>query len=307
MICGFQELLDPVWKIIAIPMFFVSTLMWDSLSLFLTPSGPVASPVSRKTRRSVARWIRFHQRDSSWSAHLLFGCAVWPVMSSCIMAPAHIDPSKSCDHPFSVITSQVCDTYRRIDALSSMVDLSPGTFSQYQRIKGRELWSDVHGPEDEVIPKDVLHPEDYFDSYEDLPIYRETFFDTRENLDSTDYEHSPRLPLDMGIADLVCPRIRIDCTSDILDTILDGTPHSCTPTEDTSVFQGEFDIFHTPTQRALAALIDHGVCSPVSPVANSTGGSTINPKHQCLREMEINLICVTWSNSGPASIVGMCT
>jgi hypothetical protein len=59
-ICGFQELIDPVWKLIAIPMFFVSTLMWDSLSLFLIPSGPVASPVSHKTRRYVARWIRFH-------------------------------------------------------------------------------------------------------------------------------------------------------------------------------------------------------------------------------------------------------
>jgi hypothetical protein len=124
-------------------------------------------------------------------------------MSSCIMVPSHIHPSKSCGHPFSVITSQVCHTYRRIDALSSMVDLSPGTFSQYQGIKGRELWLDVHGHEDESIPKDVLHLEDYFDSYEDLPIYREAFFDTREHLDSVDYENSPRLPLDMGLADLV--------------------------------------------------------------------------------------------------------
>jgi hypothetical protein len=65
-ICGCQELLDPVWKLIAIPIFFVSTLMWDSLSLFLTPSRPVAPPVSRKTKRSVARWIRCHRRDSSW-------------------------------------------------------------------------------------------------------------------------------------------------------------------------------------------------------------------------------------------------
>jgi hypothetical protein len=81
----------------------------------------------------------------------------------------------------------------------------------------------------------------------------------------------------MGLAYLVCPRIRIDCMSAILDTILDGTLHSCTPTEDTSVFQGEYDIFHAPNQRALAALIDHGAFSPVSPVANSTGGSTINP------------------------------
>jgi hypothetical protein len=33
-----------------------------------------------------------------------------------------------------------------------------------------------------------------------------------------------------------------------------------------------FTRFHAPTQRALAALIDHGVFSPVSPVANYTGG-----------------------------------
>jgi hypothetical protein len=99
-ICGCQELLDPISKLKAIPMFFVSTLMWDSLSLFLTPSGPVASPVSRKTRRSVASWIRFHRRDLSWSNSLLFGCTAWTVMSSCIMVPSHIHRSKSCGHPF---------------------------------------------------------------------------------------------------------------------------------------------------------------------------------------------------------------
>jgi hypothetical protein len=160
-LCGFQELIDPVWRVISIPMFFVSTLMWDSLSLLLTPSGPVALPVSRKKRRSVARWSRVHLRDSSWSDSLFFGCAAWLVMSSCVMVPSHIHPSKSCDHPFSLITRQVRHTYRRIDALSSMVELSPGTFAQYQGIKGRKLWSDVYGPEDEVITNDVLHLDDY--------------------------------------------------------------------------------------------------------------------------------------------------
>jgi hypothetical protein len=201
--------------------------MWDSLSLLLTSSVPVALPVSRKTRHYVARWSRVHRRDSSWSDSLFFGCAAWLVMSSCGMVPSHIHPSKSCDHPFSLITRQVGHTYRRIDALSSMVELSPGTFAQYQGIKGRELWSDLYGPEDEVITNDVLHLDDYFDSYEDLPIYSEAFFDAREDLDSDDLCYNPRVPLDIGIADLMCPRVSVDCTNDILDDLLAGTLHSC--------------------------------------------------------------------------------
>jgi hypothetical protein len=42
-------------------------------------------------------------------------------------------------HPVSQLQNRLTNTYHRIDALSALVELSPGTFLQYRGIKGSEL------------------------------------------------------------------------------------------------------------------------------------------------------------------------
>jgi hypothetical protein len=66
------------------------------------------------------------------------------------------------------------NTYHRIDALSALVELSPGIFMQYQGIKGRELLLELS--KEEKLPEPETHLDEFFDSYEDLPEPFEQFF-----------------------------------------------------------------------------------------------------------------------------------
>jgi hypothetical protein len=63
--------------------------------------------------------------------------------------------------------------YHRIDALSALVELSPGMFIQYQGIKGRELLLELQ--KEEKMPEPETHLDEFFDSYKDLPDHSKFF------------------------------------------------------------------------------------------------------------------------------------
>jgi hypothetical protein len=77
-------------------------------------------------------------------------------------------------HPVSQLQNRLTNTYHRIDAISALVELSPGTFMQYQGIKGRELLLELS--KEEKLPEPDTHLDEFFDSYEDLPEHFEMFF-----------------------------------------------------------------------------------------------------------------------------------
>jgi hypothetical protein len=70
---GVQELFEPLWKLIAVPSFFVTTLWWDTMDIILVP--PPLKTHSRITcnqRHNVAAWEYKHRKDQYWSPSLFY-------------------------------------------------------------------------------------------------------------------------------------------------------------------------------------------------------------------------------------------
>jgi hypothetical protein len=162
--------------------------------------------------------------------------------------------------------------YHRIDALSAMVDLSPGTFVQYQGIEGRELLLELS--KEEMMPCTEAHLDEFFYSYENLPEHSEMCFDAYEELALEDCEYE-KIPLDLGLDSMYIPRVLVEYTNKDVQDVVNRTFH----TEHDNV--GNFvpptppyDIFHIPSERAIYALLD---CNLLPPVAHSTGGSSTKP------------------------------
>jgi hypothetical protein len=96
-------------------------------------------------------------------------------LSHAILLGSDIIPPDHAIHPVSQLQNRLTNTYHHIDALSALVELSPGTFMQYQGIKGRELLLELS--KEEKLPEPETHLDEFFDSYEDLPEYSEIFFE----------------------------------------------------------------------------------------------------------------------------------
>jgi hypothetical protein len=143
---------------------------------------------------------------------------------------------------------------------------------QYQGIKGRELLLELS--KEENLPGTETHLDEFFDSYEDLPEYSEIFFEACEDLPTEDCDER-NLPLELGLDYIYRTRILVDCTNIAVQDVVDHTFHTCEENKGPFVsMDPPQDIFHTPSERAIDALLD---CTIFFPVANSTGGSSTKP------------------------------
>jgi hypothetical protein len=81
-------------------------------------------------------------------------------------------------HPIALASESIADTHRRIKHLDTLVDLSPGTFSQYQKLQANKWLL-------ETLPKEnKVHCDDYyFDTYEEFPVETGDFFDSEGEID----------------------------------------------------------------------------------------------------------------------------
>jgi hypothetical protein len=176
---GWTKCVRPPWDMIAIPLFWQSTIFWDTLAYFVgTPCTP--NTPSRRVKRSVARHKR---RKNCNMTSLFFGSMAWMVLVGSILI--HTAAFQGTAHPFSTLTMQLEGAYTRIQRLNEAVDLSPSTFMQYQSLEAKKLWKEIktedkkngvngHGCSFEIDESE------FFDAYENLPVYREEFFDCLE-------------------------------------------------------------------------------------------------------------------------------
>jgi hypothetical protein len=128
------------WRSIAIPLIFISTLFWDTLSYFTAPTDKDKGRprVCRGVMRKCDRRIK-HIRPSY--AALYFFPAMWPIFAGSINLYRDAYQGLAPTHPFELASARIATTHERITYLDDIVDLSPGTFAQYQRFKASKWLS----------------------------------------------------------------------------------------------------------------------------------------------------------------------
>jgi hypothetical protein len=130
---GWEKCVRPPWNLIAIPLFWQSTIFWDTLAYFFgTPSTP--NTTSRRVKHSVAQ----HKRRKNCNMTYLFFISVgWIVLVGSILIPTAAFQGSA--HPLSTVMMQLKGAYTLIQRLDEAVDLSPSTFLQYQSLEAKKL------------------------------------------------------------------------------------------------------------------------------------------------------------------------
>jgi hypothetical protein len=191
-------------------LFWVSSLFWDSLMYFIS-APPVPLP-SRRCRRS--------KRVSSlrgFPAH-------WLILGHCVMLLStyyHGDLPQAPIAPLSQMLSHLqleCNlTYRRVQALDSLVYLNGDSWWQYNQLKRAVFFSQLratsfHVPEPMLPSTPFLMSSEgmslYFDTYTDCPIETGDYFFDAESI------HDEESPDVFTFHDLCTTRSLVDCCHD---------------------------------------------------------------------------------------------
>jgi hypothetical protein len=147
-----KVLIQPQWDMIAIPLFLLTSLGWDTLAYFFGYSSKPILP-SHCVRLTVSQ----HERSSNLGKLLFFRCVTWAVLMDRILIPTATFTGP--DHPFSVMRRQVQGARKRIERLNEAVELTPNMFWQFQMLKGKILLKETqekmknegHGCDSELI------------------------------------------------------------------------------------------------------------------------------------------------------------
>jgi hypothetical protein len=148
-------------------------------------------------------------------------------------------------HPFDLASAKISTTHEQITHLDKLVDLSPGTFAQYQKLKTNKWLSETFPKKKE---KESHCADDYFDTYEEFPVKTgQCFFDAKEEID---LDPSTNLCDVMYLDSIYQGRLIIDCT---------GKTYACEATEEYPV---EANL--APSECAMCLLLDDAVFTPVA-------------------------------------------
>jgi hypothetical protein len=139
--------------------------------------------------------------------------------------------------------------YQYITYMDMLVDLSPGTFSQYQKVQANKwLLEAFPNKKDKSTDKEENCDDNYLDTYEEFPVETGVnFFDAEEEID---FEPSVSL-CDVLNMDSICQGIIV------LD--FTGTDYACNSTEQDPA---EVNLAHSV--RTLCVLLDGAVLTPVA-------------------------------------------
>jgi hypothetical protein len=129
---------------------------------------------------------------------MFFGSVGWIVLVGSILIPTAVFQGPV--HPFSTVMMQLKGAYTRIQRLDEAVDLSPSTFLQYQSLEAKNMWKEFTTEDKKNRLEGYgcsleINKSEFFDAYENLPVYREEFFDCLEKCESENYEDCARCDL----------------------------------------------------------------------------------------------------------------
>jgi hypothetical protein len=125
------------WRPIVIPLVFVSTVMWDTLS-FLTAPRNKEKKQSWVPRRLVLTCNQRIKRIQLHLQSLYFFPAWWLIFGDSGSMYRATFQGLALHHPIEIASASIADTHRRINHLDRLVGLSPGTFSQYQKLQAKK-------------------------------------------------------------------------------------------------------------------------------------------------------------------------
>jgi hypothetical protein len=137
-----RALFEPIWSIIVLPLFFMSTVVWD-FARFLVESSDLQESVTKSkdiSKRLRLKQTRAEQQRTTWLPVLFFFISTWGIMTGSIMVQKAFYQGQIPDHPFSLVNQQLAGTYTRMEALDRLLVLSPGVLLQYQKVQAQKLW-----------------------------------------------------------------------------------------------------------------------------------------------------------------------
>jgi hypothetical protein len=144
-------------------------------------------------------------------AYMFFISVGWIVLVGSIFIPTAMFQGQA--HPLSTVTMRLKGAYTRIQRLNEAVDLSLSTFLQYQSLETMKLWKEF-ATEDKNNELEgngcslEIDKNEFFDAYENLPVYREEFFDCLEKCETENYEDCARRDL-LDLDGAYCARVGV--------------------------------------------------------------------------------------------------
>jgi hypothetical protein len=254
------KLLDIAWCSVKVQLFFWTTLFWDTVAVYtVLPKEQTLPAVPRRIRRKVQR----HCRQRKLLGSLFFCASSWLVLSDSVH---DIYQGAQPAHPFVEARHRVLGTYRRIQSLERRLDLTPGTFLEWQKLQCKSWYDELYpqpAAANDAIDENEM--EEFFDAYEDPPVDCEEFFDTHQTEGDTNYVSWDLLQLDS----IYTPRMVIDCSSTTL-TALDDPAALFSPSD--RALQALQDDrlsdpsgFFTVANRVVSVILDTGASLGVSP------------------------------------------
>jgi hypothetical protein len=136
---------------------------------------------------------------------------------------------------------------RRIQHLDTLVDLSPGTFTQYQTLQAKKWWSETF-PKSKKKPEERHCDDDYFDTYQKFPVETgDHFFDTEQELE---FDENENLCYVLNLDSIYKSRAIVNFTGGL----------ACDPTQEEKDTQTNL----APSEWALQTLLDSTILSPVA-------------------------------------------
>jgi hypothetical protein len=256
-----ETLFDVVWNSVKLQLFFWTTLFWDTVAVYtVTPNKKERPAVPRRIQRKVHR----HCGQAPRAFRSIFFCAAsWLVLSESVH---DIHQEAQPAHPFVEACHRMIGPYRCIQHLERGLDLTPGTFLEWQKLQCKDWYDDMYpqpAATNDVI--DTNEMDEFFDSYEDLPVNVEEFFDTYQTEGETHYVSWYVLGLDA----IYTPCMVIDCYSATM-TALDDPVAICAPLD--RALQALLDDrlsepsgFFTCAKRVMSVILHTGASLGVSP------------------------------------------
>jgi hypothetical protein len=140
-----RALFEPIWSIIVLLLFFMSTVVWD-FARFLVESSDMQESVTKRkeiSKRLRLKQTRAGQWRTTWLPVLLFFISTWVIMTGSVMVHKEFYQGQIPEHPFSLVNQQLAGTYTLMEALDRLVVLSPGVLLQYQIVQAQQLWLEM--------------------------------------------------------------------------------------------------------------------------------------------------------------------
>jgi hypothetical protein len=221
--------------------------MWDTLS-FLTAPHNKEKKQSLVPHQVVRKYNQINKRIPPYLQALYFFPAWWLIFGNSISVSCAAYRGLAPNHPIELASASIADTHRRIKYLDTLIDLYPGTFSQYQKLQANKwLLETFPNEKKETTCKEVHCDDDYFDTYEEFPVETgENFFDAQKEID---FEPCVNLCDVLNLDSIYQGRRVVVCT---------GTDSTCNFTE-----QDHTEVNLAPCDRALRVLLDGAVVTPV--------------------------------------------